>query len=1136
MGHRKHAAKNSPPPGCAALTCPQCLHENPSTARFCGRCGIRLSDHCASCGSEINPAAKFCAQCGHAVTGSVPRLPSPDAYVPKHLVDKILTSKGAMEGERKQVTVLFADLKGSMELLADRDPEEARKILDPVLERLMDAVHRYEGTVNQVMGDGIMALFGAPLAHEDHTARACYAALLMQESVERYASGVHALGEGALKIRVGLNAGEVVVRSIGNDLRMDYTAVGQTTHLAARMEQMAPPGSILIPADALRLAEGYVEVKSLGRFTIKGLAHPIEVCEVIGAGRARTRFQVSAARGLTRFVGRDAEIDELHRTLKQARSGQGQVLAVVGEAGLGKSRLFHEFIHSPSTEGCLVLECGSVSFGKARSYLPIIDLLKVYFHIEDRDDQFTIREKVAGRLLTAGEALHSALPPFLALLDVPVEDPSWQALDPAQRRHRTLTAVQGLLLWESRVQPLLIVVENLNWIDSQTQGLLDSLVNSLPTTPILLLVNYRPDYQHGWASRTYYRQIRIDPLAPASAEELLRALLGDDVTLQQLKRLLVERTEGNPFFLEESVRTLVETGVLAGERGGYRLAKDVTSIQVAPTVQAVLAARIDRLSAENKRLLQCAAVIGKDVPFTLLRAIADVHEDDLQAGLSDLQAAEFVYETSLFPDLEYTFKHALTHEVAYGSLLQNRRHALHARVVEALEMLYPERRAEQVERLAHHAVRAEMWEAAEAYQRQAGSKALARSANREAAAYLEQALRALERLPETPDTLRRAIDLRFDLRNAFLPMGKFDTFYRYLREAETLARKLGDQRRLGWTSVYLCHYFWMTGRASEARTLGHSAHGIADTLSDATLHIVASFYLGLACYASGDHPRAEELFRAAVHSLEGDLGRQRCGLAGFPAAMSRSYLGLAVANRGAFGEGIANAEEGIRVAEALDHPYSLIVACWSLGLLYDVKGDPGEAARVLERGLALCREWKLTVLVPLVSGPLGYAYALTGRVTEGLSLLSQALQDMEVMGRGAYHSQVVVHLGEACVLAGRLDEARTFAERALTLTRTRGERGDEASALCLLGDVAAQGHPLDVRRAEEHYHMAMALAEELTMRPLVARCHLGLGALHGREGTSSEVREHLTRAMTMFREMHMTFWLERADRELHALG
>jgi class 3 adenylate cyclase/tetratricopeptide (TPR) repeat protein len=1118
------------------LTCPQCLHENPSTARFCGRCGIRLSDHCASCGSEINPAAKFCAQCGHAVTGPVPRLPSPDAYVPKHLVDKILTSKGAMEGERKQVTVLFADLKGSMELLAERDPEEARKILDPVLERLMDAVHRYEGTVNQVMGDGIMALFGAPLAHEDHTARACYAALLMQESVERYASDVHALGEGALKIRVGLNAGEVVVRSIGNDLRMDYTAVGQTTHLAARMEQMAPPGSILIPADALRLAEGYVEVKSLGRFTIKGLAHPIEVCEVIGAGRARTRFQVSAARGLTRFVGRDAEIDELHRTLKQARNGQGQVLAVVGEAGLGKSRLFHEFIHSPSTEGCLVLECGSVSYGKARSYLPIIDLLKVYFHIEDRDDQFTIREKVAGRLLTVGEALHSALPPFLALLDVPLEDPSWQALDPAQRRHRTLTAVQGLLLWESRVQPLLIVVENLHWIDSQTQGLLDSLVTSLPTTPILLLVNYRPDYQHGWASRTYYRQIRIDPLAPKSAEELLRALLGDDVTLQQLKRLLVERTEGNPFFLEESVRTLVETGVLAGERGGYRLAKDVTSIQVAPTVQAVLAARIDRLSAENKRLLQCAAVIGKDVPFTLLRAIADVHEDDLQAGLSDLQAAEFVYETSLFPDLEYTFKHALTHEVAYGSLLQNRRHALHARVVEAIEMLYPDRRAEQVERLAHHAVRAEMWEAAEAYLRQAGSKALARSANREAAAYLEQALRALERLPETPDTLRRAIDIRFDLRNAFLPMGKFDTFYRYLREAETLARKLGDQRRLGWTSVYLCHYFWMTGRASEARTLGHSAHGIADTLSDATLHIVASFYLGLACYASGDHPRAEELFRAAVRSLEGDLSRQRCGLAGFPAAMSRSYLGLAVANRGAFGEGIANAEEGIRVAEALDHPYSLIVACWSLGLLYDVKGDPDEAARVLERGLALCREWKLTVLVPLVSGPLGYAYALTGRVTEGLSLLSQALQDMEVMGRGAYHSQVVVHLGEACVLAGRLDEARTFAERALTLTRTRGERGDEASALCLLGDVAAQGHPLDVRRAEEHYHMAMALAEELTMRPLVARCHLGLGALHGREGTSSEVREHLTRAMTMFREMHMTFWLERADRELHALG
>src|SRR6185369_2198027 len=345
-----------------------------------------------------------------------------------------------------------------------------------------------EGTVNQVMGDGIMAISGAPVSHEDHAVRACYAALRMRETITELSSELRRTQGVSIQIRIGLNAGEVVVRSIGNDLRMDYTAVGQTTHLAARMEQMAPPGSILIPADALRLAEGYVEVKSLGRFTIKGLAHPIEVCEVIGAGMARTRFQVSAARGLTRFVGRDAEIDELHRTLKQARNGQGQILALVGEAGMGKSRLFHEFIHSPSTEGCLVLQCGSVSYGKARSYLPIIDLLKVYFRIEDRDDRFTIREKVTARLLTVGEALHSALPAFLALLDVPLEDASWQALDPAQRRHRTLSAVQGLLLWESRVQPLLIAVENLHWIDSQTQGLLDSLVTSLPTAPILLLV------------------------------------------------------------------------------------------------------------------------------------------------------------------------------------------------------------------------------------------------------------------------------------------------------------------------------------------------------------------------------------------------------------------------------------------------------------------------------------------------------------------------------------------------------------------------------------------------------------------------------------------------------------------------
>ncbi|MFQ5831014.1 MAG: AAA family ATPase, partial [Candidatus Methylomirabilia bacterium] len=735
---------------------------------------------------------------------------------------------------------------------------------------------------------------------------------------------------------------------------------------------------------------------------------------------------------------------------------------------MGKSRLFYEFTHSHRTHGWLILESGSVSYGKATTYLPVIDLLKAYFQIETRDDARKIREKVTGKLLTLDRALEPMLPAFLSLLDVPVEDPHWQDLDPGQRRQRTLEAVKRLLLRESQVQPLCVVFEDLHWIDSETQVVLDSLIESLPSARLLLLVNYRPEYQHGWGSKTYYTQLRIDPLPPESAEELLQGLVGRGAELQPFRQLLIERTEGNPFFLEESVRTLVETQVLVGERGAYRLAKPVQTIQVPATVQAVLAARIDRLSPEDKQLLQSASVIGEDVPFTLLQAIVEMPAEEFGRALSRLQTVEFLYETNLFPDLEYTFKHALTHQVAYNSLLHERRRALHARIVEGIERIHTDRVAEHAERLAHHALRGEVWEKAVSYLRQAGAKALARSAHRESVASFEQALAALQHLPQTPERLEQAIDLRFDLRTSLVALGELERVFGYLREAERLARTLDDPRRLGWVSVYMSHYFWVMGHPTEARPFAERAQAIAEALGDFPLKLGATFYLGTACLGSGDYLRAEGFLRETLQFLTGDLSRERFGLTGFPAVMARAYLSSSLADRGEFDEAIAQGQEGVWIAEAVNHPYSLILALRVLAHLHGTKGEVNHAVRLFERGLAIVREWSLLLLTPSTTGYLGYLYALSGRVEEGLSLMEQAITAIESSGVGLHHSSLVARLAEAYMLADRLNEASALAERALMLARERGQRGDEAHALHLSGEVASRPDHAEAKRAEEH--------------------------------------------------------------------
>ncbi|HKA63101.1 MAG TPA: AAA family ATPase [Methylomirabilota bacterium] len=1107
-----------------SVGCPRCRTENPSSHRFCVECGHALPSACPRCGFVRDPGARFCGGCGQPIAAGdasvADRFAAPDVYTPPHLAEKIAAQRAAVEGERKQVTVLYADVKGSLELLAHRDPEDARRMLDPVLALMMDAVHRYEGTVTQVLGDGVMAIFGAPVAHENHAMRAVYAALRMHDGARRLAEGLGRDQRLDVQLRVGLNSGEVVVRSIGSDLHMDYTAVGQTTYLAAQMERLARPGTTLLTAETARLAEGYFEAKPLEPVAVKGLAEPVAVHELIGPGPARHRLQAATVRGLSRFIGREAELGQLRQALQRTRAGEGRLVALVGEPGVGKSRVIREFADGPWMADVLVLEGRPIVYRKTPSWLPVVDALRRYVGIEPGDDARVMREKITSKTLALDRNLEPAVSALLALADLEPNDPAWRALDPPQRRRRIQEAVASVILAESRRQPVVLVIEDLQRIDEETQTLLDRLAERLSGTHLLIVVAYRPEYQHHWGSRAGYVQLRIDPFTSRTARALLESLLGPDPALEPLKGMLVERTDGNPLFLEESVRALVETQALLGEAGARRLARPLETIEVPRSVQAVLAARIDRLSAEAKHVLQSASVIGKDLPYPVLEAIADLPEEALRAGLGQLQAGELLYEASFFPEIEYTFKHALTHDVAYGSLLHETRRGLHARIVAAIERLYPGRLGEHVERLAYHALRGGLRDRAVEYLRQAGARAAARSAHREAVGFYEQALEVLEADGPREDAVSTAIDLVFDLRASLAPLGEFTRTLAHLRRAEDRAEAAGDLRRLGWISAYLTQSYYTIGQQTDAIRAAHRALEIGEALGDDPLQIAANFGLGQAHHVLGDHPTAQRHLRRAVAAVDGPLSRERWGMAGLVSVASRMWLAASLADVGEFDEAIACACDGLAIAQDADHPWSTAGSHMTLGVVLLTRGCLDEAAPVLDRGIAFAREMDLTAWLPMLLCARGIVQCRLEPGSVGLATIEEGVQRGTALRILSRQAQRLTWLAEAYLLAGRSDDAAAAAADAHRLATEQGERGSAAGALRMVAEATGDA---------ASYQTALEASIGLGMRPIEALCQLGLAALAERVGNAVRAKEHATAALEMLRAMDMRYWLAQAE-------
>jgi DNA-binding NtrC family response regulator/predicted ATPase/class 3 adenylate cyclase len=1025
--------------------------------------------------------------------------------------------------EQKPVAVLAIDVTWPEALDPNARRDEPWTLAARWQRTIAEQVQGFGGLIVRHSPWPLTAVFGMPQTLEQMPQRAVQVALTFRLQMTE---------DGALdgrppgpQVRMAIHVGQVLVDVQAHDPTAWLLPLGETLSLPVRLLGHAAPGDILLSPQVGRLVEGWFELHAREGSAALGISNGVGAYAVVGLGPRHSPLEVYGKRPLSRFVGRAGELAALRDLLARVDQGRGQVVGIVGEPGVGKSRLCYELIQSQQAQRWLILESSPVAYGKETPYLPVIDLLKAYFQLDARDGRQTTRDRIMEKLHKLGEDPANALPALLALLDIPVEDPAWQALDPPQRRQRTLEVCKHLLLRESQVQPVLLVMENLHWIDTATQAFLDSLVDSLAPARLLLLVTYRPDYRHDWGSKSSYTQIRLDPLSPECADELLQVLLGEDTSLAPLKPLLIGRTEGNPFFLEESVRTLVEMQALVGEPGSYRLVQTVPTLQVPATVQAVLAARIDRLPVEEKQLLQTAAVIGHDVPLALLQAIAELPEEALHRSLTQLQRAEFLYEARLFSEREYTFKHALTHAVAYGSLPQGRRRVLHARIVEALEELYADRLVEQVDRLAYHARQGELWEKAVAYCCQAGAKARDGLAYREALICFDQSLAALAHVPVSPAMTAQAIDLRLDLCVLHI-LGEYGQSLTRLSEAEVLARALNDRARLGRVLVQKTFLLRMMADHPGAIAIGQQALAIAAELGDRAMEMAAAHRLAQPYCAIGEFGQAAALLRQNLAALE----------AGAPdpnltyGISSRAWLALVMSFMGEFAEGQHHGEEALRLAEGRGNLPSVAHGC--LGLLYLTKGDLQHAIRVLDQGLAFCRATDNRDWSRSIAAGLGHAYALVGHIREGLPLLEDALRDDIRTGALHRYSDHIARFSEVCLLAGRHDEAWQHARRALDLARQYRERGYEALALRQLGAVYAHADSPDVKPAETSYRQALALAEALGMRPLVAHCHLGLGTLYAKAGQQEDAHTELSAAIDLYRSMDMTFWLPQAEAAL----
>ena len=1118
------------------MNCPKCRLENREGVKFCEECGAKMELVCPGCGAKIPWGTKFCGECGCQITKPSEAIPvdysAPQSYTPKHLAEKILTSRSSIEGERKLVTVMFADVAGFTAMSEQLDPEDVHRIMDGCCRILVDEIHRCEGTVGEFRGDGVMALFGAPIAHEDHAQRACHAALAIQRAMEEYGDRINRIHGMKFKMRIGLNSGTVVVGSIGDDLRMDYTAMGDTTNLAARLETSAQPGSVLVSGNLYRQTKEFFEFQPLGEIEIKGKGEPIEAYQLLRPTQVQTRIAASTAKGLTRFMGRSREMETLTEAFEKVRTGEGQVVGLAGEAGVGKSRLLLEFRNFLPKNEYNYFEGQCLHYGGAMPYLPILDVLRSFIGVKEGEQEHVVRRKLKERILGLDETLRPIIPPIQELLSLKVDDEAYLLLEPKQKREKTFESLRDLLIRGSQDRPQILTIEDLHWIDKTSEEFLSYMIGWLPRTRILLLLLYRPEYTHQWGSKSYYQGIGVGQLNIATSAELVGAILDGDV-VPELRDLILTRAAGNPLFMEELTYNLLDNGSIQKKKDRFILIQDVSRLQVPDTIQGIIAARMDRLEESLKRIMQVAAVIGREFTFRVLETILEMKEG-LKSGLVNLQGLEFIYEKSLFPDLEYIFRHALVQEVAYNSLLTTRRKEIHEKIGQAIESLYAQRLEEFYEMLAYHYSKSGNLPKAYQYLKQAAGKAVRNDALLESLRLYKEAMGVLLKLPPAEENKKEQIKLVLSMHPGERRIGYTEDYLPWLQKAEALAEELGDMRsRLTARSNLGVYYIFKEGNSELGWEYLESCAENPELIQDIKFAVPNGYDLCISSQILGDFQRINRIAPTIIDLIENSQTQTEFYERPFnPYSFILAIWGIAEGGMGHFDVAEKLFEKSLSFAEEINHRSTVGAVQNYYGNVVVIKGDGVRAIRILQKAIKNIEEYHTRILLGIAWASLGYAYWLTGDYQAALDLSEKGLKIQTDIGLPFFRS----YCHWCCSLAhfglGNLEEAGVQAEQALRYSLANNEKSIQGMSRIGLGRVLAKTDPGQIEAAVGHIRQGIGLLEELGLLPWSGLGYLWLGEVYAESGHQEEARENLNKAEALFREMGMDYWLAKAQEGL----